>query len=395
MKRIIIITGQHLVSNPRVWKEANALNKAGFKVTIFSTWYSSEKLQQDIQLIHPNIDYKSSFNIIPSLYKLPIILYAKSIKRVANILYRFLKLSSIYQEVYLPNRQLKVIQSQRCDLFICHQESGLLLGNTLLRKGHKVAFDFEDFYSEDYLNQYRPVGLLKKSESFALNNAVYVTCPSESMAKFFQMSCPIEKHVYVIYNCFPIVSDSETEIQKIPNSLLWFSQTIGPGRGIEELVQAMKLIQSPLEIHFVGNVSEGYKQFILNEFSKTTHKIQFIPLLSHAVLINYISRFDIGLALELSNPISRSLTISNKILLYLQMNLKVIASKTKGQLELHEYFPDQIKYVDLNDITNFVEIIREMILLDTNKNKFRFDHKYSWDTSAKKLLQLVESSVLN
>jgi hypothetical protein len=384
-----------LVSNPRVWKEANALDNAGFKVSIFSIWYSIEKLEQDYRLINSSIEYKSSFNLIPLLSTFPLIFYAKALKRFANYFFRFLNLTSIYQEVYLPRIQLKTILTQDCDLYICHQESGLLLGNRLIKMGRKVAFDFEDFYSQDYLNPYRPIRLLKKGEAFALKNAEYITCPSKSMAKSFQFSYPVGKTINVIYNSFPNTDLDNSSLDKITNSLLWFSQTIGPGRGIEELIKALNLLHTSIEIHFVGKVSDDYRKFILSELSKTNHSINFVPLLLHADLINYISRFDIGLAIELSTPASRSLTLTNKILLYLQMNLKVVASKTIGQLELQESFPNQIKYVDLSDIQKFTEIITDLVLSDTYQKNDSFDYRYSWDASEKKLVKLVDSALQN
>jgi len=393
--KINILTGSHLTDNPRVWKEASALNKAGFNVSIFTTWYSSQKLNHDSKLIDNSIDYISVINLIPSLNNILFVIYAKAIKRIALYLFRYFKISSIYQQVYLPKWQLKKILKHPCELFICHQETGLFLGNYLIKKGYKVAFDFEDLYSEDYLNRYRPVGLLKKSELFALNNAVYVTCPSKSMAEYFQMLSPSGKHVNVIYNSFPIIRHPETELQKIPNSLLWFSQTIGPKRGIEELVKSLKLIEQSLNITFIGSVSDSYKYFILDQLSCSTHEVKFIPLLSNSDLLYYIKRFEIGLALELSTPISRDLTITNKILLYLQSNLKVIASKTAGHLELQEYFPGQIKYVDLNNTINFAESIKDIILSSANKLNYYFNNKYSWAKSAERLVKLVESSVHN
>ncbi len=389
------MTGQHLVSNPRVWKEANDLEKAGFKILIFSTWFSREKLEQDVKLIHPSVDYRASLNITPTLYKLPFIFYAKLLKKIANILYRYFKIFSIYQEVYLPKRQLREIQRIQSDLFICHQEVGLLLGELLIQKGHKVAFDFEDLYSQDYLNNYRPIKLLRRAELFALANAVYITCPSESMAKYLRELSPNKGYINVVYNSFPIPNETENNFNKISKSFIWFSQTIGPGRGLEELLKALKLIQFKVDITFVGNISNSYKQYILLELFNTNHQVNYLPFLNHHELVMYIKNFDVGLALEQTTPVNKDLTISNKILLYLQSNLNVIATKTSGQLELQEYFPNQINYVDLSNIKDLAEIIYSALVSESNKHLFYFNQKYSWDTSSKKLVHLVNSSVQN
>lgn len=393
MKHIGIITGQHLVSNPRVWKEANILASAGFKVSIFTTWYSSQKLEEDYTLLNPGINYSASLNMIPSLLQFPVIVYAKAIKQLANLIFRYLQISTEYQEVYLPKKQLKEISRNQCDLYICHQEAGLFLGNKLIQYGQKVAFDIEDYYSEDYLNKYRPVNLLKNAEAFAIQNAVFVTCPSESMAKSLQHIYNFGKEISVVYNSFPIEVEIHLSSKKIAKSFLWFSQTIGPGRGIEELLKALHLVETNTEVHFVGNVNDEYKEFITSELKGTKHIIKFVPLLKHNELLDYIKNFEVGLALEPSLPLNKDLTISNKILLYLQSKLRVIASKTTGQLELSGSFKDQLVYVDIVDPIDFSGGIKKILHTTPKMLTYHFDKKYSWEFSATKLISLVDHSV--
>lgn len=392
IKHIAIITGQHLVSNPRVWKEANLLHEAGYKVSIFTTWYSSQKLQQDYSLINRGVNYRSSFNLIPSLKSFPAIVYAKAIKRFANLAFQFFKIATIYQELYLPRTQLKNISKYQFDLYICHQEAGLIIGNKLVKNGHRVAFDFEDYYSEDYINKYRPVSLLKQLESSALKNALFLTCPSETMARVIPKDYGIQTPIEVVYNSFPL-HGVEYADDKIPNSFLWFSQTIGPGRGIEQFIKALKKLESSVEVHFVGNISDVYKQFLFQEMLGSNHNIRIMPLLSHADLLHYISRFEVGLALELDIPANKNITISNKILLYLQMNLKVVASKTLGQLELQPNFSEQISYVDVNNTEAFSSILNTIIQASSNRMVFDTDNKFSWEKTGGKIVKLVESSL--
>jgi hypothetical protein len=393
VKHIIIITGQHLVSNPRVWKEANVLICAGYKVSIYTTWYSSQKLGQDYNLINSGVNYRASFNMIPSLRKLPVIIYARAIRRLASFIFRYFNISTVYQEVYLPRKQLKEILRNQCDLYICHQEAGLFLGNKLIQCGQKVAFDIEDYYSKDYLNKYRPVTLLKNAEAFAIKNAAFVTCPSESMAKSLQRNYNFGKEISIIYNCFPIEDEMYRRSKKIPNSFLWFSQTIGPGRGIEELLKALNLVDTNTEIHFVGNINDKYKDFVISELKGTNHIIKFVSLLKHHELLDYINNFEVGLALEPSLPLNKDLTISNKILLYLQSKLMVIASKTTGQLELSGSFNDQLLYVDIGDAIDFSGGIKKMLHTPPKMLSNYFDKKYSWEFSATKFISLIDHSV--
>ena len=202
MYQISIITGQHLVSNPRVWKEANALSSLGHRVTVFTTTYSQTMFEVDKGLLIKTIQYLPSCNLIPNIFRLPCIVYAKGLKKLANLLFRIFKITTIYQEVFLPNKQLNLIKRSNSDLIICHQETGLLLGVELIKLGFKVSFDFEDWYSEDYQHPNRPVSLLKNAEAFALKYGKYVTCPSISMSSAISKAYKTNSEVKFIYNSF-------------------------------------------------------------------------------------------------------------------------------------------------------------------------------------------------
>ncbi len=392
-KSIIIITGQHLVNNPRTWKEANALSDSGYKVTVFAPWYSKIHLINDIKLLNSSVKYESSFNLILNNTNIFIVIYAKILKRIANILYYIFKIPSIYQQVFLPNRQLKKIIKQPADLIICHQEAGLFLGNKLIQNGFKVAFDFEDFYSEDYINPYRPIKFLRNAEFFAFSHARFITCPSVSMKNALNRLVTRDNLLHTIYNSFPDSSKLQSNLKKLPNSLVWFSQTIGPGRGIEEFLKVLKFVDLNLNLFLIGNVSEKYKKYLLNEVEGTRHSISFVPMMSHTSLLDYLAQFQIGLALELHKPINKDLTLSNKILLFLQLSLRIIASKTTGQLELKEYFPDQITYVDLNDSISFAKTIEAEILQQPSASIYPFNKKFSWDSSKEDLINLVHNTL--
>ncbi len=317
---------------------------------------------------------------------------SKLVKKLANLNFILFKKPSIYQIVYSPRTQLKNITKQQFDLFICHQEQGLLLGVELLKIGARVAFDFEDWYSQNYLKLDRPVSYLQDAELYAIHNGDYVTCPSKAMATKICDYYNVQKNIEVIYNSFPVVSDFEVEVNKLPHSLVWFSQYLGSDRGLEPFLYAMKLIKRSLQIHLIGQYSSIYKQTLEKIVSNTSHQLVFHPLLSHDELMRFISKFEIGLALEENYPLNRSLTITNKILTYLQMGLSVIASKTLGQLELKDDFEDKIVYVDLSNSLDIAQKVEEILnsLVDNSNSKIHA--KYLWDEQASKIQLLVDKS---
>jgi hypothetical protein len=241
--------------------------------------------------------------------------YAKGLKKLANLLFRIFKITSIYQEVFLPKKQISLIKRSKSDLIICHQETGLLLGVELIKLGFKVSFDFEDWYSEDYFNSYRPVSLLKRSEAFALEFGKYVSCPSRSMAIALESKYETIIDVKVLYNSFPVKNYLNERVQKIPNSFVWFSQTIGRNRGIESFLSALQKINIPLNIHFIGNCTPEFKNELFDLVQGTPHKIEIHHLLRHDELMMFLQKFQIGLALD------TDISLVNEIRLLIQESI--------------------------------------------------------------------------
>ena len=391
-KTITFVSGQHVSVNPRVWKSANFLDSMGYKVNIFTTWYAPKLFEEDLKLLSATISYQSSFTLTSSWRNFFQIVAAKVLRKAANYLYLFFCISSIYQEAYLPGIQVKKILSTSTDLFICHQETGLLLGVELMKRGYPVAFDFEDWYAEDYPNAFRSSGLFKKYEAYALKHALYVTCPSESLSRTYQYAYQVQQPVKVIYNSFPIPGVKKNHKMKSHSSMVWFSQTIGPNRGIEAFLEIIKTIDFPVELHFVGKISAQYSLFLSDSLSGTPHQLYLHQPMSHADLLDFVAQFPIGLALENHHPPSRNLTITNKILVYLQLNMQVIATDTTGHLELKSSFPKSIAFISQSEITQSSITIKK--LLTREKSSITNEMKqYDWSVQEEKLKSLVDNAL--
>jgi hypothetical protein len=391
-KRITIVTGQHLISNPRVWKEANVLAANGYIVSIYTTWHSEKKYQDDLKLIHSSIGYHAGFSLIDNGKNTLLVFIARLMRKLANLSFLMFKIPSIYQEVYMPFLQLRVIAREQTDLFIAHQETGLILGVMLLKMGRKVAFDFEDWYASDYPNKYRPVGLLTTYETMALNSACYVSCPSKSMADAIGFHYNTTKSLSVIYNSFHIDNNKSISTKKIPNSMVWFSQTIGTGRGIEAYMELMKKVSVPVELHFIGYSSLSYIKFLNDLLKGTPHILHVHPPMEHDKMLQFVAQFAFGLALENAYPQSRHLTITNKILVYLQFGLRVIATPTQGHLELQKQFPASITYIQQNDEVNSVEAIDQLLSVTPLQEACDMG-QYAWIEQEKNILALVDNAI--
>lgn len=402
VKYICILTQSHLCRNPRVVKEANSLAKAGYDVTILTTFTYADLLTEDKKLINTdNIKYKGVINMIPGQSAGWYRLKNRVVRRIASELIGKFKYENIYALGYDYGKNLKAAISENADLYICHQEMSTVIGCKLMKRGFKVAFDFEDWYSHDLLpdaNKTRPINLLKKYEKFALNNAALNYTTSKSMAEAFAKFAG-SKEPLVLHNVFPwaerqfLDQTYKDRTSQSKPSLFWYSQTLGPGRGIEFIVESLYLVTDTVELHLRGNVSTEFKTKIQSIFPfHLGHELNFHPLVPHLELLSRIAEHDIGLATEQSNPPSRNLTITNKIFQYLLGGIAVMASNTSGQKEVAMEIPNSIYLYENDNKKAFAEVLNGLIkskekltkakqnALNITKEKFCWEKQEGWLT---------------
>jgi hypothetical protein len=119
-------------------------------------------------------------------------------------------------------------------------------------------------------------------------------------------------------------------------SLHWYSQTIGPGRGLEACFEALRGLDpaSRLRLHLRGRLTDSGARWLTDASADVPEGwIQIHPTVPNAELLSRIAEHDVGLALEQREPRSRDLTITNKFFQYLQGGLALLATKTSGQAE--------------------------------------------------------------
>lgn len=394
-KKICILTQSHLCRNPRVVKEANTLSKAGFDVTILTTFTFADLLEEDLKLIDTSkINYKGVVNMIPGESSKLYNLKNRLERRVAGELIGRFGMENIRALGYDYNRNLKAAIDEKADLYTCHQEMSTVIGCKLIERGFKVAFDFEDWYSHDLLpdaNKTRPIKLLEKYEKFALNKGVLNYTTSKSMARAFAEFANSDEPK-VLHNVFPWAErnlmDGQLKDRKNLNitSIHWYSQTLGAGRGIEFIVESLKFVDKPVELHLRGNVSEDFKNELKAIFPfQMEHELFFHTLVPHLELLSRIAEHDIGLATEKSSPPSRDLTITNKILQYLLGGISVVASNTSGQKEIVEEAPDSVFLFENENKKDFAKAINHLIknketLKKAKDNALKLaKEKFSWE----------------
>ena len=340
--RILVLTNGPLARNPRVFKEASALGAAGHEVTVLGVRNHRPSVALDAGLVaraacfrHEQIELLDG----PRAWLL------RARVRLAREIAARGGPASVHT-LGPAAALLRAARARPADLVIVHNEIAHWAGLRLLDAGRRVAADIEDWHSEDLLpadRAGRPLALLRRVERDLLHRTAGVTTTSEALADALHARYG-GRRPNVLTNSFPLpplpASGSVSPLPApgsllLPPSFFWFSQTTGPGRGLEEFIAAWSLSARPSRLVLLGQVDESYAARLRSLApSERRDRIRFLPLVPPDELPALIARHDIGLALEQSAIPNRDLTITNKILQYLGAGLAVVATPTAGQREV-------------------------------------------------------------
>ena len=399
-KKILILTASHLCRNPRVVKEATTLGAAGYNVTVMSVSASEhfEKMDREMMNGLPFqrrvIDYTA-----PTLRAHTSSFVQRGTTWGARLLCRKLGLETA-QSLGPASALLRFARSHPADLTIAHTEIPIWAAQYLIRDGRRVAVDIEDWYSEDLMpedRRSRPLRLLRASERFALNHAVYSSTTSSSMVSGLTNAygCPPP---VVLRNTFPLQERSRIDRAAgvtLP-AFAWFSQTIGPGRGLEQFFAAWALTRIPSRVFLIGDLRPDYGAKLLANISPASRtQVQFLPLIAPGELPGKLAGFDLGLALEPRTPRNKDLTISNKVFQYLSAGLALVATDTAGQSEVMQAVPTCGLLIRSDTPVRLAARLDELLGNPTRLRACQLaarsaaERDYCWEKEAPKLLDAV------
>lgn len=400
-ENILIVSGAALSRNPRVLKEATTLAEAGHEVTVLTlrNHAAAEAFDREIMATARFKRLVVDVAAAPGASRWGVFLRrlkASTARRAA----RHLGWESI-EAIGPAGELLAIARRQRADLVIGHTEVGLWVAAQLLADGRKVGADFEDWHSEDlppHDRAGRPVRILQETERALLNGATFVSATSSAMARALQQATGGQLPS-VVHNVFPLQADPHRGPPGEPPRYFWFSQTLGPARGLEDFLHAWSRTSQPSEVTLLGEDRHSYRD-VLRACVPQTHqaRLSFHEVVAPELLPGLIARHDIGLALEAPLSRNRDLTITNKILQYLNAGLAVVATPTSGQREVLARAPEAGIFLGSDPTANAAmldELIRDRAGLQARQQAARglAETHYSWEHDRKVLLDLVNRSL--
>ena len=144
--------------------------------------------------------------------------------------------------------------------------------------------------------------------------------------------------------------------RKEPLRLIWFSQNITDGRGLDLILDNFDRFKDQISLTLVGNMNPSY--FEERIAGKAVEIISPLPQIElHRMLADY----DIGLLLEKSNvDLNKDICLANKLFAYIQSGLYVLATDTLGHKEFFDQYP-QLGSLTAQNSENLGLLLKKLI----------------------------------
>jgi glycosyltransferase involved in cell wall biosynthesis len=335
-------------------KEASALAQAGYDVVVLGAWLDPVLKARDLHLLErTSFRFKPAFDLtVPGWRHSAVHFVRRARRKATNILHGLIGWEFVHQFGFGNEHLFNCARDMAADLTIAHSEQCLHVAWRLKMLGRRVGVDMEDWFVEDLppkVRATRPLRLLSFLERDLLSSGAYASCPSRAMSEALSAEYG-GKAPTVIYNAFPWSDRKLIDGERIDRrdsqipSIHWVSQTLGPGRGLEDILAALTHVKTDFELHFRSRLATEMERWVLGLVPEQwRRRIFFHPLVSNNELLSRIAEHDIGFAGEMKHCRSRDLTVTNKILHYLLGGLAVVASDTIGQREVAAQAPGAIE----------------------------------------------------
>ena len=343
-RRICVVTAGHLSTCPRMLKAADAFHEEGYRVRVISTrttgWATAadagiaasrdwqwrvvnyDRAEAPATWLRSGARHKAARALASLVNPIPRTVAAAAFGRVHREL-----VNAILEE------PADLIYGGTTGAIAAVAEAGR-------RAGTPFAVDFEDFHCAEHES---PEGnlsntLARRVMRSASDGAAFVTAGSAAIAR----ACRDELGIaaIAINNVFPLPDSPPDEGNRHAGrhefAAYWFSQTIGPGRGLEDVVRALGLTTRPASLTVRGCPAAGYMDGLQALAARTAPRVRIAieAPSSPARMVDACRPFDLGVSAEQGHIRNRLLNLPNKATTYPLAGLPVALTDTAGQQPL-------------------------------------------------------------
>ena len=258
------------------------------------------------------------------------------------------------------------------------------------KKDIGLQLDIEDYYPGEalYFNKKLEVRNRMQLMSQSFLKADTITYASVGIEleckKHFKVGLNTAQRTIInAFNAEDFVEPKENPSGKI--KCVWFSQHIGPNRGLEQVFDAAKTL-GHIEFHMIGNPNQDFLNTVDLSTNVTLHDI-----MKQDVLHEFLSRMDVGLALEnVSADLNRDICLTNKFLAYAQAGLYILATPTFGQNQFIESLTYETGLIMKNALAKSLQQLeKNKLSTSAKRNRWQNAKVFSWENEQVKLKELM------
>lgn len=406
MADICIVTPGQLGSNPRVVKEADALSADGHKVHVIATRVMDLVEARDQAILSTAAWGVTRVSFDTALTRWPERLLQIGARRLFTVT-QSASLAGVAHSA-MARKLTQAALARPADLYIAHYVAALpAVARAARRFRAQYAYDAEDFHLgdlPDYKKHDRERTLIRAVESHYLDGAAFVTAASPGIADAYASAYKITRPA-VLLNVFPkknapMPSAGDRRVAERP-SVYWFSQTIGPGRGLECALEAIARARSRPHLHLRGAPAAGFEELLRATARRlgVEDRLHLLPPAAPQDMERLAAQHDLGLVSETGETRSRRIALTNKQFTYLLAGIPVAMSDIPAHAEFAAEASGAAFIFRSNDATSLAQVL-DNLLCDTSRlakaraSAFALgSSRFNWDREQETLLSLVSEVV--
>lgn len=391
MKSFLFLTSTNLAANPRLLKELKLATANGFSATVvqFSVGNWSDAMTEQLQKQFKEVEF-----IQVSALRKPFIpwLLSTVLHQLCNVVPLHVRTDwmlsvSAGKRSFLLLQQLKKIKKKH-DWVIAHNPAAFYPACRYGKQmGAKIGIDVEDYHPGETTDVKAAVAM-RRLMQVVLPTATYCSYAAPLIAAEVQKDIPgMHNRQITILNGFdgaeftkPVTTTDE------PLKLVWFSQHIDAGRGLEQVIPVVQELYPKVELHLVGQLNGSFAE---NYLGNKTGVVLHAPM-QQKQLHQFLSGFDAGLATDIPVNRNRDIALTNKIIAYSQAGVAIVAMHTSAQdLFLKE---SGLYYEQMDNKKDSIkEALQKLAVKKKNGelnsgNQFQTGRRYDWEVLSRELL---------
>lgn len=394
-KNLLFITTSSLAANPRLVKEFESLKATYnchvicFKHNNWSSKLSTLLKEKNTDVHFTEIDRKKLFFQT---------VWCKIIHKAAIFLNKFFKKNYLICSFASDEKALQLslntalLDNSIIFYRVIAHNLGAFYAATKYATKHNIdlQLDIEDYYPGETF--YHNINREKQNRMYIMlksfKQADYITYASLGIQQECEKRYKFKNSAnrIIIINSFDsdlFIKPSMVNTNKI--KCVWFSQNIGPNRGLEQVFEAARCYPE-MEFHVIGNSKKNFLDYFNLASNLIIHNI-----MEQSELYIFLSNMDIGLALEPGKDKNNNIALSNKMIVYAQCGLYVLATNTYGQAQFLNSLNYDAGKVFLTDLKEAL-LKFDSSLLSENLKTQRWNNakSFCWESEVNKLKELFE-----